>query len=146
MKQRISDYLEAEVEIAFEVTSYHPYRPAPHIEDHDHPLFGDTGDSEECEFELYYVEHVTTFKDGKREPSIVFTPVKNDKLYDALADEICEWCRENLIPDDEDPDAYDRYRDEADERLEREREREASYQEEDAREAEIERRMREEVF
>lgn len=105
--------LSVEVEIGFKVTSYSPGRPAPNCQDHDDPRFSDPGDSEECEFDLYWIERIKTYNnDGTIKIEQKLTKIVDEPLYDEVEEQIFEWCRENLIPDDEDPDAYDRWRDE----------------------------------
>jgi hypothetical protein len=79
----------AVIELELIVEAYYtPERPAPHVQNHDHPGFSDSGDDEECEFEAYFISH----ENGKNVKVPIPEKMK-DYIYDTIADQVMENCR-----------------------------------------------------
>ncbi len=86
--------LHCELEFEADVTYYHPARPAPHIQDHDDPRYGDSGDDEEIEYDLFL-----TSKGPLGETRHLVTDFFKDEqlvryIYDQLDEDIREKARD----------------------------------------------------
>ena len=88
------DKLFCELEFEAKVTSYHPKRRAPQIQDHDDPRYGDSGDDEEIEYDLFVVWMIS----GKRMRIPASDVFRYESLlnliYDQINDEVMEKARE----------------------------------------------------
>ena len=89
MKMKI-DKLFCELELEAEVTSFHPVRRSPQVQDHDDPLYGDSGDDEEVEYDLFVVWMVA----GKRTRVPASDVFRYESLLNFIYDQIDEAVRE----------------------------------------------------
>ncbi len=81
-----------ELEFEADVTSFHPGRPAPDSRDHDDPLYADSGDDEEIEYELFIV---WTNSQGKKMTVPASDVFRYESLLNSIYNQIDESIREN---------------------------------------------------
>ncbi len=84
---KVRAYIELEVEID---ASYSLRRPAPMVQDHDHPGYSDPGDDEETE--IKEVHFIILDEDGKSK--LVKVPDElMEYVCDTISDEVTSECR-----------------------------------------------------